>query len=119
LAVRHEPVAIALNGVGVFDRRGRIDALWAGLSPHDRLAALHKKIDHAMVVLGLPSEGRAYLPHITLARFGKHSTVPDGFLAKHAALGSDLFEMNAFMLFESHTGKGDTAYEAIKRYPLV
>ncbi len=71
-SVRHPPFEIALDGIGTFDRKGRIDALWAGLLPVDALTALHQKIDHMMVRIGLPPEGRAYCPHVTLARFGRH-----------------------------------------------
>ena len=60
--------SIALAGVGAFDKQGRVDTLWAGVTPHDALAALQKKVDQTMVRIGLPPERRAYLPHITLAR---------------------------------------------------
>jgi RNA 2',3'-cyclic 3'-phosphodiesterase len=118
-SVRQEPVAVALNGVGIFDRKGRIDTLWAGVTPHERLDVLHKKIDQALVRIGLPPEGRAYLPHITLARFGKQGGAPDNFLANHAALHSDAFDMNWFALFESHLGRDGARYETIERYPLA
>ena len=35
----HAPVPVVrLSGVGTFDRKGRVDTLWAGVSPHDALA---------------------------------------------------------------------------------
>ena len=67
-------ITARIAGVGAFDRRGRVDAVWAGLAPHDALAALHRKVDHALVRCGLAPEGRAYLPHITLARFARSAT---------------------------------------------
>jgi 2'-5' RNA ligase len=113
------PVAIA--GVGAFDKKGRVDALWAGVTPHDDLARLHKKVDQALVRLGLPPEGRAYLPHITLARMPRSAgsgPAIDRWLADHAALSSPAFAFGHLILYESHlTGEG-ARYEPAARWPL-
>src|SRR3712207_6187189 len=66
--VHHPRFAIALNGLGLFDRRGEPVTLWAGVAPHDPLAALHRKIDQALVRVGVEPERRAYMPHVTIAR---------------------------------------------------
>ena len=51
---------------------------------------------------GLPPEGRAYLPHITLARFSRGiSGDASGFLAAHAALSGAAFPVTHFALYES------------------
>ena len=62
---------IALRGAGRFGEGSRKGSLCVGVTPHDRLATLHKKVDQACIRAGLPSEGRAYLPHITVARLGR------------------------------------------------
>ena len=116
--VHHPPVSAALHGVGTFDKRGVINAVWAGLRPHEPLAHLHRKIDQALVRAGLPPEGRAYLPHITLARFGRESAGLDGFVARHANLASALFEMSWFGLYESRLGSDGPSYDLVERYPL-
>jgi RNA 2',3'-cyclic 3'-phosphodiesterase len=114
--VTARPFEIALSGVGSFDKRGRTDTLWAGVAPLEPLAALHKKVDHALVRLGVPPEGRAYRPHITLAR-GRMGPV-DGFLAGHGGLTGDLFEIRHFALYESIMGAGGSAYIEAARYAL-
>ena len=59
----HAPaIAVSLSGVGQFVKRGRADALWAGVAPHDALAALHRKIDAALVRIGLPPEFAGVAP---------------------------------------------------------
>jgi 2'-5' RNA ligase len=112
---------LALAGVGAFDRQGRTDAIWAGVTPHDALTHLHRKVDHALVRAGLPPERRAYLPHITIARLprsaGAESEVAR-FLADHAALTSERFDCAHVMLFESRLGRDGARYEAIGRWPL-
>jgi RNA 2',3'-cyclic 3'-phosphodiesterase len=116
--IQGSPFTIALNGVGTFDRKGRVETLWAGVKPPAPLAALHHKIDHALVRMGLPPEGRAYLPHITLARFGRSGGVPDAFLAAHAGLSSDAFAVRHFALFESNLGSGGARYDLVERWAL-
>jgi len=51
--VHAEAPVVALAGVGRFERRGATTALWAGLSPHPALAALHRKVDQACIRAGL------------------------------------------------------------------
>lgn len=116
-AVRHAPVTVALSGIGRFDRRGRLDSLWIGAEPRDALAALHRKIDRALVTAGLAPEGRAYLPHVTLARFGRDSGAIDTFVAAGGAAAAP-WQATDFRLYESHVGADGSRYEAVARYPL-
>lgn len=117
-AVRFPPIEVAIAGVGEFGSRGRVNALWAGLRPHERLAGLHRKVDQALVRCGLEPERRAYLPHITLARMSGHAGPADRFLEAHAGLSSAPFTIDSFLLFESHLGHERASYEAVQRYPL-
>lgn len=117
-----ESIAIALNGVGRFDKSGRTDAIWAGVSPHDALHRLHKKVDRALQAVGLPPEGRAYLPHITIARLQRSAGVEaqvDRYLADHATLTSAPFAPSHMTLFESRLGRDGALYEPIERWPIA
>ena len=79
--ILHPPFEIALAGIGSFEHRGEPAALWAGVAPHEPLKTLHKKIDQAIVRTGLEPEGRAYLPHVTLARLPRGGGPVGHFLA--------------------------------------
>ncbi|MDB5678757.1 RNA 2',3'-cyclic phosphodiesterase [Sphingomonas bacterium] len=118
----HAPApTVALTGVGAFDKQKRVDALWAGVAPHDTLAALHKKIDQALVRIGLEPERRAYLLHITMARLPRSAgTGPaiEQWRARHAALTSDPFTLDALILYESRLGRHGASYDAIARFAL-
>lgn len=116
--IRQAPFTISLAGVGMFGSRGRINALWAGVRPHDALAHLHRKIDQAMARAGLEPERRAYLPHITLARFGRDAGGIENFVQTHAALASGPFEAAHFALYESVLGQAGATYTIVERYPL-
>ncbi|WP_294237416.1 RNA 2',3'-cyclic phosphodiesterase [uncultured Sphingomonas sp.] len=118
----HAPVpTVRIAGVGSFDRKGRVDTLWAGVSPHDALAHLHRKVDQACVRAGLPPESHAYLPHVTLARLpGSAGMAPEieGWRAVHAGLSSAPFAMPHLVLYQSHLGHGGASYEPVMRWPL-
>jgi 2'-5' RNA ligase len=117
-AVHHPGFELTLDGIGQFERKGRIETLWAGVTPHHVLRTLHNKIDQALVRIGLAPEHRTYLPHMTLARFSR-GTGPVGSMASvlPAPVGAG-FEVREFCLFESDLGNGGAVYSVVERYPL-
>lgn len=117
--VHFPAIEAAIDGVGQFDSRGRPNAIWAGVRPHDALGQLHRKLDQAMVRLGLEPERRAYLPHITLARLNGPANIADRYLADHAGLSSPPFTFTHIYLFESTLGREGPHYDVIERYPLT
>ena len=119
--VRGRAATVALSGVGVFDTRGRVDTLWAGVSPAGALARLHAKIDHALVGIGLRAESRAYRPHITVARLARGSGDEEAIArwrADHAMLSSAPFTLDRLTLYESHLGRTRASYEAVAQWAL-
>ena len=92
---------IALNGIGAFDRRGWPDAVWAGVTPHEPLKALHNKVDAALARVGVAPDQRAFLPHITLARLKRSSGPVGNLLEQSGGLASPPFTVDHFALFES------------------
>lgn len=114
--------SVTLDGVGTFDTHGRVETLWAGVAPHDALAGLHRKVDRALVSAGITADRRAYVPHITLARFTRGSPpgpALDIYLGDHAGLASAPFAFSHLTLFESHLGHEGASYEVIGRWPFV
>lgn len=120
LALRHHRLAeveARLDGFGHFERRGRVDQLWAGLAPRAPLAALHAKLDRLCVDIGLEPEGRRFVPHITLARFAR-STAPSAvhlaaWLSAQPLLPADAFAFDRLVLMESHMGGDGSVYEPV------
>jgi 2'-5' RNA ligase len=117
-AVRLPRFAIALNGIGAFDRRGLAEAVWAGVAPHGPLKALHKKVDQALSRVGIEPEQRAYLPHITLARLKRGSGPVGSLLEQSGGLTSAPFPVDHFALFESALTPEGAVYSVIERYML-
>jgi 2'-5' RNA ligase len=117
-SMRHPPMTLRLGEPGVFGQGGRAEALWVGVTPREDLKALHDKIDRTLVRTGLAPEGRAYVPHITLARFSRRMAPPVEVTGGLLAPPPLAFEVDAFQLFESELGSEGAHYTAVARYPL-
>lgn len=115
-SVHHPAFEMAIEGDGVFEKRGRIDTLWAGVTPHAPLKSLHDKIDRALTRIGLAPEGRAYLPHITVARFARGAGI--GEARFHLPPGGAPAMIDQFCLYESMLGREGSIYAIAARYPL-
>lgn len=107
---------LSLAAPGTFDRRGRIDALWVGVSPQDAVAALARRIDQALQRVGVPAETRAFVPHITVARFGR-TIGPLGAFPMQP-LPVEPFDVTGFALWESVLSHDGSDYRIIERYPI-
>jgi len=115
--LHHASFEVTLRGVGSFMNRGK-GALWAGLAPHADLRALHKKVDQACLRVGIETDNRAYLPHITVARLGRGAGPVEPFVQRWAGLTSPPFQVDSFSLYESRLGSEGAVYSAVARYPL-
>jgi 2'-5' RNA ligase len=62
------PVEISIRGIGWFPDARRPRVFWAGVEVDDSLRALASATDAATVALGVPTDNRAFSPHLTLAR---------------------------------------------------
>lgn len=128
--IRTGAFPVTVTGAGRFGSSDRTRALWAGVERTEALAALHEKIDRALINIGLPPEGRKYTPHVTLARFGSGNgggrdrsrdasagrvlqwlEAQDGFFAMP-------FEAHEFVLYESHLGRKGADYAPIETFLL-
>lgn len=117
--VHHAPFALALNGIGSFDRRGHTDAVWAGVTPQDQVRVLHNKVDAALLRVGLPPDDRAFLPHITIARLNRHAGPIGNLLEEAGGLTSPVFTVDSFALFESDLTHEAAVYSIVERYLLA
>lgn len=117
-SLHHPAFAVALDGIGAFDRRGEPATLWAGVAPQAPLRALHKKVDQALVRVGVEPDRRAYAPHITLARLPRGAGPVQHLVGRSGGLSGKPFPVDRFHLFESRLGPEGPAYEVVEQYPL-
>jgi 2'-5' RNA ligase len=67
-AGRHRRFAMRLGEIGAFPNFRRARVVWMGIGRDPRLELLHHDIELACEKLGFELDGRAFRPHLTLAR---------------------------------------------------
>ncbi len=109
---------LALEGVHVIGGKDP-KILYAGLRASPQLEALARAHERAARSAGLPAEGRAFKPHITLARL-RNVAIPEltAFLQAHALYRSRPFTVEEFVLFSSRPKTGGGPYAVEEAYPL-
>jgi 2'-5' RNA ligase len=117
-SISHPALHIALDGMGVFDRRGVPQTLWVGVTPQPPIKTLHNKIDQALARVGIARETRAYFPHVTLARLGREAGSLSSFMARHGGFSTPSFHVPDFCLYESQLTREGSIYTILERYPL-
>lgn len=117
-SVAHPAFDLRLDGVGCFDRRGLIDNIWAGVAPHPSVKSLYAAVTSALTRAGIPPEERAFVPHITMARFSR-GQAPMGSLPMDSLWPAPVeAHFDHFLLYESELGSTGSSYSAIARYRL-
>jgi RNA 2',3'-cyclic 3'-phosphodiesterase len=118
-SIRIEKFPLRLKGTGSFAQGKYPKVLWMGVEHNDVLHRLKEKIDRALLVANIPFEKRKYTPHVTMARFRnpEEGKVAE-FMQQHNLFSSEEFEVDEFILYQSHQTKNGSVYEALKEYPL-
>lgn len=82
------PLALTVQGMGVFPGIKRPRVLWIGLGGEiEALELLCSKIENELESLGFPREKRGFKAHLTLARF-KERIQPEDLLSAFKELGA-------------------------------
>ena len=93
---------LPIQGVGTFGRP-HPSVVWAGVGKgHTHLFALHKRIQDAVLHVGLEADLRPFHPHITIGRatsVSRAALLP--FLRGHAVEEIGLWKVTGFTLFSS------------------
>lgn len=113
-----KPFHLSLKGIGIFGGK-QPHSLYAGIEESSelmRLQALHERLCQ---VLGLPAQGRKFVPHVNLARLRN----PDQrslahYVELHNLYRSKPFEVNRFVLFNSRPLRGGGPYGIQEAYSL-
>jgi RNA 2',3'-cyclic 3'-phosphodiesterase len=131
--VECRPINIQVAGFGFFPTAKAPRVFWLGIQAEPQLAELAATVDAETGQLGIPREGRAFSPHLTLARAGGRSGDPKwrkadgpnsvfGVLQKRlATLGKlDFGTMTAdeFILYQSQLSPAGSKYTKLARFPM-
>ena len=110
---------LTIKGIGCFESRNKVRAVWAGVAAEPDLRHLHAKVAQALILAGQEPEHRKFRPHVTLARLKRvPATAVAGYLEAQADLLLPPYSVDHFTLFRSHLGHAGAAYEALARYQL-
>jgi 2'-5' RNA ligase len=72
------PLHLEIKGLGVFPNLRRVQVVWVGISGDlEKLLQLQKGIESRLAELGFTPEGRAFTPHLTLARVREQASAEE------------------------------------------
>ena len=118
VAASRQVATISLTDLGAFPSRKRVRVLWMGVDdPTGLLTELASDLDGAFESLGFQAEGRAYTPHLTLARFKLPVPLKSGF-PELAAPPHPPIPVESFELYRSHLSPKGARYEVMESFPL-
>ncbi len=114
------PFTLSLRGVGRFPPHREPRVLWVGLERSGELALLRDQVEQALVKVGLEPEGRAFSPHITLARL-REPQVPlvSRFLERNGHFSGGPFPVTEFHLYSSTLTRQGAIHRREASYPLA
>jgi 2'-5' RNA ligase len=114
------PIDVRFRGLGFFPNENRPAVLWAGLDASAHLSTFAADIDGALTTLGIAMEKRAFVPHLTLARFA----VPPlreklrAAIQKNGEREFGSFQASEFQLIESKLKPSGAEYTSLASFPL-
>ena len=73
----HRRFGIRIAEIGAFPNFRRANVVWMGVERDPKLELLHHDVELACEALGFELEGRAFRPHLTLARVKRHTEEPE------------------------------------------
>jgi 2'-5' RNA ligase len=119
-AGRYHALELAVGGAGAFPAPGRARVLWAGIKADRRaLSALAASLAAGARRAGAPppDEGRAYRPHLTLARSREPADV-SALSTALAGFAGRAWTATEVCLIRSHLGGGAPRYEQLGCWAL-
>jgi RNA 2',3'-cyclic 3'-phosphodiesterase len=118
-AVRSElPVELSIRGLGFFPNANRPRVVWAGVTGSHNLGSIAGDIDRGLAKLGVPSEQREFIPHLTLARCERVTISPElrSAIEKNAARDFGELRTNEFRLIESKLKPSRAEYTTLQSF---
>jgi 2'-5' RNA ligase len=123
-----QAVELHFRGLGFFPNEHRPRVLWCAVESSPNLAELAAAVDQALAPLEIPRESRAFVPHLTLARFNA-SRGPSrgvGKLDKLVRVASELKSSDfgsaletEFYLYESILKPSGAEYKRLAGFPFT
>ena len=120
-AVTAPAIQLELHGLGCFPPRRAPRVLWVGASPKAELVALGGAVRRALGRVGVTTERRKLVPHVTLARF-RHPPSPaelERYLGAHSLFRTPPADVASFHLLSSVLRPSGARYTVEATFPLT
>jgi 2'-5' RNA ligase len=114
------PIQISIEGLGWFPNPHSPRVFWAAVHASPALADLARATAEATAKIGVPTETRAYHPHLTLARIKAPTDLAPlrQAVARLDSVEFGEFEASAFYLYLSKPGPSGSIYEKLAEFSL-
>jgi 2'-5' RNA ligase len=117
--VRRSAFQLTLSGVGTFGSK-KPHALWAGCVASPDLMALQAEIERICQRMGVPSDPRKFMPHVTLARLKNANPLEvAAYLSSRGNFRAAPFRVGRFVLMSSRESVGGGPYIVEEAWPLL
>ncbi len=115
-----EVVEMNFRGVGFFPNAKHPRVFWAGIEASPNLAEMAAEIETRLEKIGVPREGRAFRPHLTLARFKSEEGLAKlrEAIEKAGAMEFGGTRTGEFHLYESKLMRGGAVYTRLATFSL-
>ncbi|HEX4640570.1 MAG TPA: RNA 2',3'-cyclic phosphodiesterase [Chthoniobacterales bacterium] len=113
-AISWKSFFLPLIGLGTFPTKGWPKIIWIGVGTgHPHLFQLHKRVQEALLAVGLEPDLRSFHPHVTLARCRDVSpqTIRP-FLKSNANFDAGMIHVESFCLHSSQLTPNGSLYAA-------
>lgn len=117
----HAPVDMKFRGLGFFPNEKHPRVLWAGMEFSPNLAVLAAAVGHALETRNFAREQRAFMPHLTIARFeppGLHERLREA-TQKSAEKEFGSCQASVFHLIQSKLKPSGAEYTSVSSFPFV
>lgn len=116
--VRRIGFSIRFDGLVAFGTR-KPHAIVARAAPSRELTELQAEHERILQRIGLPPDGRKFIPHVTLARLrGSNSRDIADYLSLRGGFMTGPVDVDRFVLFSSRNSVGGGPYVIEAEYPL-
>jgi 2'-5' RNA ligase len=117
--IARQPFDLRISGVEALGTR-KPSAIVARIAPSPALTDLQAEQERRLQRIGLPPEGRKYVPHVTIARIS-HGPVRDiaEYLGLRGGFLAGPFRVDRFVLLSSRDSVGGGPYVVEETYPLA
>jgi RNA 2',3'-cyclic 3'-phosphodiesterase len=122
VARQHRAFSMQLGGIGAFPNFRRARVVWIGVEHEARLELLHHDLEVGGEAAGFEIEGRAFRPHVTLARVRSPIDVEHARRLARVARRIDFsatVDVGEITLFESTLAQSGATYRRVHAAQLA